>query len=72
MSTKRGKEAILSWCQKATQEHNVEIKNLSTSFADGLAFAAIIDSVCCFSSILVDLIDLYHYSYGIFNWIIFG
>lgn len=46
MSTKRGKEAILKFCQRACQERGVEVKNLSTSFADGLAFAAIVDSVC--------------------------
>ncbi|EFC49612.1 calponin homology domain protein, partial [Naegleria gruberi] len=44
MSTKRGKEAILKFCQRACQERGVEVKNLSTSFADGLAFAAIVDS----------------------------
>lgn len=45
MSTKRGKGAILQWCQKVTQDRGIEIKNFTTSFADGLAFAAIIDSV---------------------------
>lgn len=45
MSTKRGKGALLQWCQKVTQDRGIEVKDLSKSFADGLAFAAIIDSV---------------------------
>ncbi|KAG2389129.1 hypothetical protein C9374_014529 [Naegleria lovaniensis] len=41
----KGREAILRWCQRNSYGYEgVEIDNFDTSFADGLAFCALLDS----------------------------
>ena len=38
-----GKAGLLLWCQRMTKDYdNVNIKNFSTSWSDGLAFAALL------------------------------
>jgi len=39
----KGKDALMQWCRNCTANYaNVDIKNFTTSWSDGLAFAAII------------------------------
>jgi len=43
LSTKRGKQAVLEWFQETTKSYKgVDVKDFSSSFADGLAFCATI------------------------------
>jgi hypothetical protein len=36
------REALLRWCRRMTQDYNVSIDNFSSSWANGLAFCALI------------------------------
>ena len=37
-----GVKGLLVWCKNVTQEYDIEIKNMTSSWKDGLAFCSIL------------------------------
>ena len=45
LSEKEKKELILRWCQDMVYNYVIEIKNMSSTWADGYAFCALLHSL---------------------------
>ena len=41
-SQSTAREALLRWCRRMTQDYNITIDNFSSSWANGVAFCALI------------------------------